>query len=72
MKKILFLMVALVAGVSVMTSCGTKKTVVAPAVESTIKQQTSLEGDKVMVETTKLDGIDMVDDLREFLNEEGN
>lgn len=65
MKKNLLIMVALVAGVYVMTSCGTTKQVVAPAVESTIKQHTSLEGDKVMVETTKLQGIDMIDDLSE-------
>lgn len=65
MKKNLLIMAALVASVCVMTSCGTTKKVVAPAVESTIKQQTSLEGDKVMVETTKLDGIDMIDDLSE-------
>ena len=65
MKKNLLIMVALVAGVSVMTSCGTTKQVVAPAVESTIKSQKNLEGDKVMVETTKLDGIDMIDDLSE-------
>lgn len=65
MKKNLFIMLALVAGVSSLTSCGSKKVAVAPAVESRIKSQTSLEGDKVMVETTKLQGIDMIDDLSE-------
>lgn len=65
MKKNLFIMLALVAGVSFLTSCGSKKVAVAPAVESRIKSQTSLEGDKVMVETTKLQGIDMIDDLSE-------
>lgn len=64
-KNSLFIMMALVACVCVMTSCGSKKTAVSPAVESKIKSQTSLEGDKVMVETTKLDGVDMVDDLSE-------
>ena len=65
MKKNLFLMVAFIAGVCVITSCGSKKAAVSPAVESKIKSQPSLEGDKVMVETTKLQGIDMVDDLSE-------
>ena len=65
MKTNLFIMLALVAGVSILTSCGSKKVAVAPAVESRIKSQTSLEGDKVMVETTKLQGIDMIDDLSE-------
>ena len=65
MKKHLLLMVALVAGVYVMTSCGSQKTVVAPAVQSQINTQKSLEGDKVTVETTQLQGIDKVDDLSE-------
>ena len=65
MKKHLLLMVALVAGVYVMTSCGSQKTVVVPAVQSQINTQKSLEGDKVTVETTQLQGIDKVDDLSE-------
>ena len=65
MKKHLLLMVALVAGVYVMTSCGSQKAVVAPAVQSKIDTQKSLEGDKVTVETTQLQGVDMVDELGE-------
>ena len=62
--KQFFSVVALVAGMCAMTSCGggtTKQTVV----ESRINKQTSLEGEKVAVETARLQGIDMVDDLSE-------
>ncbi len=45
-----------------LASCGSSKNMV---VESSIDKQTSLEGEKVVVETTKLQGIDMVDDLSE-------
>ncbi len=45
-----------------LTSCGSSKNM---AVESSIGKETSLEGEKVVVETTKLQGIDMVDDLSE-------
>ena len=41
-------------------SCGTAKR---NAVESRIEKGTSLEGEKVVVETVKLQGIDMIDDL---------
>lgn len=45
-----------------MASCGSSKPM---AVESKIDKTTSLEGEKVVVETTKLQGIEMVDDLSE-------
>lgn len=62
MKKNLFILVALVAYGYVMTSCGSSKQTV---VESRIEKNTNLEGEKVVVETAKLQGIDMVDDLSE-------
>ena len=43
-------------------SCGSEKNM---AVQSNIEKQRSLEGDKVVVETTKLSGIDMVEALSE-------
>lgn len=55
-----FGMLALVA--IVLAGCGTQKQAV---VESRIENKTSLEGEEVAVETTKLQGIDMVDDLSE-------
>ena len=67
MKKNLFIMMALVAGVCVLTSCGSKKAAVAPPVASQIKTQTSLEGEKVQVETTQLQGIEKA----EALNDDG-
>lgn len=45
-----------------LASCGSSKNMV---VELSIEKKTSLEGEKVVVETTKLQGIDMVDDLSE-------
>lgn len=45
----------------VMASCSASKR----AAESHIDKQTNLEGEKVMVETAKLQGIEMVDDLSE-------
>lgn len=60
MKKNLFFAVAFVA--MVLASCGTQKQAV---VETRIDNQKSLEGEKVAVETTKMQGIDMVDDLSE-------
>lgn len=53
-----------VVAVLVLASCGSKKSTV---VESRIDKERSLEGERVMVETTKLQGIEMV----ETLNEEG-
>jgi len=64
-KKNLLIVMALIAGMSVMTSCGSKKATLAPAVESKINSQKSLEGDNVIVETAKLQGVDMVEDLSE-------
>lgn len=60
MKKNLLIMVAFVA--MVLASCGTQKQAV---VETRVDNQKSLEGEKVAVETTKMQGIDMVDDLSE-------
>lgn len=49
-----------------LSSCSTsKKSAVAPAVESTRKTVTSLEGQKVVSETVKLTGIEMADALNE-------
>ncbi len=61
MKKLHLLGMAAVIAVA-LTSCGSSKNM---AVESSIGKETSLEGEKVVVETTKLQGIDMVDDLSE-------
>lgn len=49
------------AAAVVMASCGSTK----QAVESRIEKATSLEGEKVVVENTKLQGIEMVEDLSE-------
>ncbi len=49
----------------VLTSCGTSKSTMTPAVESTRKTTTSLEGQKVVAETIKLSGIEKVDALNE-------
>ena len=61
MKKLHLLGMAAVFAVA-LASCGSSKNL---AVESSIDKQTSLEGEKVVVETTKLQGIDMVDDISE-------
>lgn len=45
-----------------MASCGSSKNM---AVETRTEKSTSLEGEKIVVETAKLQGIDMVDDLSE-------
>lgn len=50
-----------------LSSCGTKKVAMAPAVESTRTTTTSLEGEKVSTETIKLTGIEM----SEALNDDG-
>lgn len=61
MKNLHLLGMAAVFAVA-LASCGSSKNMV---VESSIEKKTSLEGEKVVVETTKLQGIDMVDDLSE-------
>lgn len=61
MKKNLFILMAFAASVCLM-GCGTQKQAV---VETRVDNQKSLEGDNVAVETTKMQGIDMVDDLSE-------
>ena len=58
-------MVALIAGVCVMTSCGTKKAAMYPAVASQIKTQASLEGEDVQVETTQLQGVELADAIND-------
>lgn len=63
MKKLNLIGIAIIT-VFVMISCGSSKNL---AVESKTNKETSLEGEKVVVETTKLQGIEMVEDL----NEEG-
>ena len=60
MKKLHLLGMALIA--LAFASCGSEKNM---AVQSNIEKQRSLEGDKVVVETTKLSGIDMVEALSE-------
>ena len=60
MKKLHLLGMAAIA--MVFASCGSSKNM---AVQSNIEKQTSLEGEKVVVETTKLSGIEMVDALSE-------
>lgn len=50
-----------------LSSCGTKKVAVTPAVELTRTTTTSLEGEKVSTETVKLTGIEM----SEALNDDG-
>ena len=47
----------------VMVGCSSSK----HAVDSKITKQTSLEGEKVMVETAKMQGIEMVEGLSEGL-----
>lgn len=49
-------------GALVLASCGSSKNM---AVETRTEKSTSLEGEKIVVETAKLQGIDMVDDLSE-------
>ncbi|MBQ2498624.1 MAG: hypothetical protein II523_01290, partial [Bacteroidales bacterium] len=63
MKK-LHLFGMAVLGALVLASCGSSKNM---AVQSNIEKQRSLEGEKVMVETTKLTGYDK----SEGLNEDG-
>lgn len=60
MKKLHLLGMATIA--LIFASCGSSKNM---AVQSNIEKQTSLEGEKVVVETTKLSGIEMVDALNE-------
>ena len=60
MKKLHLLGMAIMT--LVLASCGSSKNM---AVQSNIEKQRSLEGDKVVVETTKLSGIEMVESLNE-------
>lgn len=61
MKKVQLLGMAML-GALLLVSCGSSKNM---AVQSNVEKQKSIEGDKVVVETTKLQGIDMVEDLSE-------
>lgn len=63
MKKLSTIGMAIIA-ILMLASCGSTKNT---AVQSTIDKSTSLEGEKVVVETVKLYGIDMM----ETLNEDG-
>lgn len=63
MKKVVLFAVSLL----VLSSCGTTKSTMAPAVESDIKKTTSLEGQQVMSEIVKLSGLEM----SEALNDDG-
>lgn len=54
--------IAMVAMAIAITGCGTSRQAV---VESSINTHKSLEGENLLMETTKLQGIDMVDDLSE-------
>ena len=63
MKKVL---VMVATATVLLASCGTTKQVaMAPAVESTRKTTTSLEGQQVVTETVKLTGIEMSDALND-------
>lgn len=63
MNKFIKISMAIIA-ILMLASCGSKKSTV---VESKTEKSRNLEGEKVVVETTKLQGIEMV----ETLNEEG-
>ena len=59
MKKIVLICVTVFVAIMFVSCKSSKSTVV----ESKIDKETSLEGEKVVVETTKLSGIEMVEDL---------
>lgn len=63
MKKLHLFGIAVITALAIL-SCGSSKDM---AVQSNVDKQKSIEGEKVVVETTKLQGIDMVEEL----NEEG-
>lgn len=62
MKKISFMAITCAM---LLTSCGTSKGTMTPAVESTRKTVTSLEGQQVVSETVKMSGIEMADALND-------
>lgn len=62
MKKTFFIAIA---STILLVSCGSTKSSMAPAVESTRKTTTSLEGQQVVSETVKLSGLDWADALSE-------
>lgn len=64
MKKTIFMTAVCVM---LLSSCGTPKNAASTGIETTRTRTTNLEGEKVIVETTALTGIEMV----EVLNEDG-
>lgn len=65
MRKNVFSIVVISISMVAFASCGTSKSTLKPAVESSITKQTTLEGTKVNVETVKLQGIEMSEALSE-------
>lgn len=61
MKKLSKMYMAIVA-ILVLASCGSSKSTV---VESKVEKTRSVEGDKVVVETTELQGVEMIETLSE-------
>ena len=60
MKKVMFIGAMLFCGMMIV-SCGSSKKVA----DSRLDKKTNLEGEKVVVETAKMQGIEMVEDLSE-------
>ncbi len=65
MRKNVFSIVVISISMVAFASCGSSKSTLKPAVESSITKQTTLEGTKVNVETVKLQGIEMSEALSE-------
>ena len=65
MRKNFFLGASIAIAMIAFVSCGSSKSTLKPAVESSISKQTTLEGTKVNVETVKLQGIEMSEALSE-------
>lgn len=64
-KKGLLSVIVIALSMTTIASCSSKKSVLAPAVQSSISKQTTVEGVKVNVETVKLQGIEMSEALSE-------
>lgn len=65
MRKNVFSIVVISISMVAFVSCGSSKSTLKTAVESSITKQTTLEGTKVNVETVKLQGIEMSEALSE-------
>ena len=65
MRKNILLGASIVIAMVAFVSCGSSKSTLKPAVESSISKQTTLEGTKVNVEIVKLQGIEMSEALSE-------